>query len=39
VSLAAGELNAVQMAAAAEGRKRRRKAWKKASAEKLRTWM
>lgn len=39
VSLAAGELIAVQMAEAAEGRKRWGKAWKKASAEKLRTWM
>jgi CHAD domain-containing protein len=38
-SLAAGELIAVQMAEAAEGRKRWRKAWKKASAEKLRSWM
>jgi CHAD domain-containing protein len=39
VSLAAGELIALQMAEAAEGRKRWRKAWKKASAEKLRSWM
>jgi len=39
VSLAAGELIAVQMAQAAEGRKRWKKAWKKASAEKLRSWM
>lgn len=39
VSLAAGELIAVQMAEAAEGRRRWRKAWKRASAEKLRTWM
>ncbi|HET7719347.1 MAG TPA: CYTH and CHAD domain-containing protein [Acidimicrobiales bacterium] len=39
VSLAAGELIAVQMAQAAEGRKLWRKAWQKASAEKLRTWM
>ncbi|HUR23799.1 MAG TPA: CYTH and CHAD domain-containing protein [Acidimicrobiales bacterium] len=39
VCLAAGELIAVQMAEAAEGRKRWRKAWKKASAEKLRSWM
>ena len=39
VSLAAGELIAVQMAEAAEGRKRWRKAWKTASAEKLRSWM
>jgi CHAD domain-containing protein len=39
VCLAAGELIAVQMAEAAEGRKRWRKAWKRASNEKLRTWM
>jgi CHAD domain-containing protein len=39
VCLAAGELIAVQMAEAAQGRKRWRKAWKNASAEKLRTWM
>lgn len=39
VSLAAGELIAVQMVEAAEGRKRWPKAWKKASAEKLRSWM
>jgi CHAD domain-containing protein len=39
VSLAAGELIAVQMAEAAEGRRRWRTAWKKASADKLRTWM
>ncbi len=39
VSLAAGELIAVQMAQAAEGRKLWPKAWKKASAEKLRSWM
>ena len=39
VSLAAGELIAVQMAQAAEGRRLWRKAWKKASAEKLRSWM
>lgn len=38
-SLAAGELIAVQMAEAAEGRRRWPKAWKKASTEKLRTWM
>jgi len=39
VSLAAGELIAVQMAEAAEHRKQWPKAWKKASAEKLRSWM
>ena len=39
VSLAAGELIAVQMAEAAENRKQWAKAWKKASAEKLRSWM
>ena len=39
VSLAAGELIAVQMAEAAEGRKRWPKAWKTASAKKLRSWM
>jgi CHAD domain-containing protein len=39
VSLAAGELIAVQLAAAAEARRRWPKAWKRASAEKLRLWM
>ena len=39
VSLAAGELIAVQMAEAADTRGRWKKAWKKASAEKLRSWM
>ena len=39
VSLAAGELIAVQMAEAAEGRRRWRKAWKKAADGKLRSWM
>ena len=39
VCLAAGELIAVQMAEAAESRRRWRKAWKRVSAEKLRTWM
>jgi CHAD domain-containing protein len=39
VSLAAGELIAVQMAEAAAGRRRWPKAWKKVSAEKLRSWM
>ena len=39
VSLAAGELIAVQMAQAAAGRTLWRRAWKKASAEKLRSWM
>ena len=39
VCLAAGELIALQMTQAAEGRKRWRKAWKTASAEKLRSWM
>ena len=38
-SLAAGELIAVQMAEAAEGRTHWPKAWKKASDKKLRTWM
>lgn len=37
--LAAGELIAVQMAEAAEGRARWRKAWKRASDKKLRAWM
>ncbi|MDQ4091071.1 MAG: CHAD domain-containing protein, partial [Actinomycetota bacterium] len=39
VSLAAGELIAVQMAEAADHRARWPKAWKKASDAKLRTWM
>ena len=39
VSLAAGELIAVQMAEAAGGRKRWPKAWKVASDAKLRSWM
>ena len=39
VSLAAGELIALQMAQAAECRERWPKAWRKASADKLRTWM
>ncbi|MGI8983282.1 MAG: CHAD domain-containing protein [Acidimicrobiales bacterium] len=39
VSLAAGELIAVQRAEAAESRRRWPKAWKKASAKRLRAWM